>query len=1025
MRKEILVNPTLVVGVGGTGQHVAKMLRKMVEQDVHEDDRDRIPMRFVGIDTDLKDLNELSAEESPLHYYMPIAGKATHLGEDGDPREAAKLFARWLPRDRSGKLKVSPSHLKDGEGAMGRRLVGRYAFKYFAPGHFTAIQRQVDALCNLCNNPILPFKGIEYRASNKIEVFVVCSMVGGTGSGAFLDVLAMCHRLCEQTASQVSCKINLVLVTPSAFQNDVHPSNRQTHQATAYACLKDLDNLLNRDTPTLFEFFHHQSVEVAGPLANNVVLLGRHGGTGTVESLQELFRALAIHLYALIGTPIGSAQNSFNNNDTVSGQLDPNGGIRRYSSIGLVGFDFDQATRSYRLSNRAALGAVRRLRNGKKDERVADDVAIESILGPFLRGAGGPVLQVRERKGEDLRISDSTADQSPRGLAEELLRRSGTVRKDTVLVEFRERAKKLWYGSPREGLGGWRQEIEQKLEELVDSRGTASVVTVLSKLKDAIGAAKEDLVRSTLAPDLATSARAIGGRLESFGPLQNLFQKERVSDAKDEAQQEFNQLVDNLYRALAAQAVQEVVFGNSGGIDSVVGQVFDRVQAADSVLQLTEQRLKEQSEHGLAPDLTAMDRSRLIYDLLSDWPEDADRPVEGYGDQVQLEFVAESGGLFKSLDRLRESAGKPAHVALAENLVERARPGVESTADEHVLDLAFRAWPGNLFRENLGRILHNLTPLSHVDQSDPDQPLYDTTQALVPLGEDGDHPRLDEFDRAFRDLAANQQLNQAATLSHPGQTNRVLIALGVRGFALNDRAYPPLKQWRAQYESMRPNSPHLDVDVNWMREQGPGQRSSGSRSQVWTLGLAYGLIAQGKGNVYFNNIITKQSHDPKRKGTPEEWEVDAEGIMAAVRESPDGSALLARCCQLPAHQRLANRKLELATAFTVPERAVKEWHRRDRIAKGRAQAMDDFISDRSEDFADVETGIILLLEEYLKLMGKGTMLRELTDYRDRLSALRFAGEDMGAQIDVEIQMLNYTLDQLAEGRLGLPKPTGL
>ena len=60
--REVLVNPTLVVGVGGTGCHVAKKLRKLIEDDVHPKDRDRIPMRFIGLDTHIADLTGLRWE---------------------------------------------------------------------------------------------------------------------------------------------------------------------------------------------------------------------------------------------------------------------------------------------------------------------------------------------------------------------------------------------------------------------------------------------------------------------------------------------------------------------------------------------------------------------------------------------------------------------------------------------------------------------------------------------------------------------------------------------------------------------------------------------------------------------------------------------------------------------------------------------------------------------------------------------------------------------------------------------------
>jgi len=1034
---EVEVNPTLVVGVGGTGCHVVKMLRKMIEQDVDEKDRERIPMRFIGIDTNLKELNGCQSDETPLHFGMAIAGAAKALGKPEDKSEAGSGFRAWLPKNSAGKIAIDPELLAKGEGAGGMRLLGRYAFKYFAPYDFQTVQEHIESLRDICNNPIAKWRGLEYVAGPRIEIFLVCSLAGGTGSGAFLDALAMCHRLCNEAASGVTRGIHLVLVTPSAFQNVVNQKLLPVHKATAYACLKDLENLLSDAVPKTFEFHGQRDVTIRGPIADNVYLLGRHGTTGTVSDLNELFRILAIQLYAMIGTPMGMAFSSISNNNSTLNSKDSSGQKKRYSAFGLVGLDYDLATRMYRASSSVAKEAAIAIRLGQAGVQIDGDTADRealSLVKAYTNGTAAPrVTELMGNRASALSLPGAAEEERPKEIIERIRTASGRT-EQSLQSEFRSFADTAWNGSAQTGTLGWKADFEFSLYDVVRRYGTCGARLILASAEILVRRAKQDLDDRIAPMALSALSADANARLDRISGFAMIMRPVQANTDKLTAIGFYNNGVEAALRDLSAKQIADTAFGPKGLL-SVLTAVQSRVNMADDLARRTADALVKRSEVGESPQATALDRSRVIYDVVREWDDVPNPAVDGRGIECFQAWISGVAGsptdpgrrIVDELCSFVDQSGKgkeSGDVKLANVLSECAGGLIQDSTVEHILDVIMPGKDTEEIQKNLRRTVKNLTPLALVDQLDPDDAPLDIIQALVPAGDNGAHPKQGRFDTIFNNVCREVLRGSSGCTTFGGRPNRMLIAKWIHGFALSDLSFGPLAELRKHYQQQRPKNDFLEVDARWMNAAGPGEGTKGGRPLLWALGLAYGLIAQ-KGNRYFNNLRSMHQRNPEVKGTREEFEVDAALILKATSSNKLVQEWLPTVLVGPCSQTLSKKKIALASDIGEKGTAVDR-NVRDLFGTGRDKSMSNFINDVGEDFTDVEIGLTLVLNAYVESRGKANVLVELNEYEARLTAVKGSSEDMAQQVTEEISMIGLAIENLHNlGTLGLPEPSGI
>ncbi|HLV81389.1 MAG TPA: tubulin-like doman-containing protein, partial [Chthonomonadaceae bacterium] len=283
---EIAVYPTMVVGLGGTGCKIAKRLKRTLNAEGVA----ALNIKFVGIDTDLAESSARNEAELPLDRFITIGGQPVHF--DPNDRSNEPLLS-WLPTDDSGKMLVGASNLGAGQGAGGHRLMGRFAYNYFAPNQFINLQQTIDQLLDLGVNPLAQqWEGIQFKYLPGMAVYVIGSLVGGTGSGIFLDTLATLHHLTGRALADRTRFFSGLFLLPSVFDYRAIGSQSYDHSATAYACLKDLDLLLERDDPDLHSFWFYNEPRPYTPtqrLLDSCYLVDRYSGSGALMTDEDVY----------------------------------------------------------------------------------------------------------------------------------------------------------------------------------------------------------------------------------------------------------------------------------------------------------------------------------------------------------------------------------------------------------------------------------------------------------------------------------------------------------------------------------------------------------------------------------------------------------------------------------------------------------------------------------------------------------------------------------------------------------------
>jgi len=288
-RPTVVFRPTVVIGLGGTGYEVVLKLKKRFI-DVYGSVPEII--QFLSIDTTENiqerekspDGNSVFLEPNEL-YAISVANPSGLVGGRNEHID------EWWP-------KQIPAHgIISGAGQI--RARGRLAL--FA---------KVGDISSLISQAVNKVRGIRtskqafsdnFQVSNRdgVEIFIVGSLAGGTGSGTFLDTAFLTRQYLNSFSN-----ITGVFVLPRVFSNLA-----QTHmvKSNAYGALKEIEHFWNLSPSNALEIDYGISkVKVDRPPFDAVFLIDGINKKGTVVSRpDDLQNLVADGLYIQIGSQIG------------------------------------------------------------------------------------------------------------------------------------------------------------------------------------------------------------------------------------------------------------------------------------------------------------------------------------------------------------------------------------------------------------------------------------------------------------------------------------------------------------------------------------------------------------------------------------------------------------------------------------------------------------------------------------------------------------------------------------------------
>jgi hypothetical protein len=338
--------PTVLVGVGGTGAEVLLRVRRLIEESYGSLKKFPI-VSFLWIDTD-KDYKVGNPESagSPLKdnekYWASVSGR--EVSDIMTNMHKFPWIESWFPQE----LERNIGALEAGAGQI--RACGRFAFFY----NYHNIKARFNEACNRVKGHE-NFLQDEYDIrvnSNSINIFVVGSLSGGTGSGMLLD-LGYCIR--DWLKGQGSPLINAIVPMPNAFAS-IKVGDRVL--ANGYAALMELSYFSDYRTEYVAQFSSGLVDEVRDtrPPFDFTYLVGTKNGEAEFN-LDQLREMIAKNIFFDLTSDFAPHKRSIR--DNIKGawaQADPGGRgyPKNFMSFGLATIEIPMAQIRATLSSRLA-----------------------------------------------------------------------------------------------------------------------------------------------------------------------------------------------------------------------------------------------------------------------------------------------------------------------------------------------------------------------------------------------------------------------------------------------------------------------------------------------------------------------------------------------------------------------------------------------------------------------------------------------------------------------------------------------
>lgn len=321
------VIPTLFVGLGGQGRRIAENLKVRLEEryeavpgKYHEH------IKFFCADTNVHESFGASFPSDPNRPKLELAGDEL-FSLSNTPIEDLKNGSHPLGRLLPPELYSDQIY----QGAQQIRRLGRVSLLY----HYTNFRNKLEIVINRLLQPDKnPPPGALQRLDDKrLQVYIVCSICGGTGSGTFIDTAFIIRDIMRRYKT-IATNVIGVFLMPEVL--NVQGSARARIRANAYAALLDL------------EYFNQPS-QVGDPLYQ--VDLGEAGslsangepfsqcylvqGNDRYNDIEQIAPILGDALETLICTEIGAKIDGVQDNIRPQFTRYPNGFRTFYSALGI------------------------------------------------------------------------------------------------------------------------------------------------------------------------------------------------------------------------------------------------------------------------------------------------------------------------------------------------------------------------------------------------------------------------------------------------------------------------------------------------------------------------------------------------------------------------------------------------------------------------------------------------------------------------------------------------------------------
>lgn len=474
------IKRTICIGLGGTGKDVLMRIRRLIV-DKHGS-LDALPVvSFVHIDTDKASNNVTGLRTGNFYHGVDLRFsnaekvaatmsrneidnfksemKRKSSNYEGSPG-VFKNIECWFPPQLLGDLKAID------EGAQGIRPVGRLAFFHNHRQIKTAIETAEKK--TLGHESKLIQQGL--LVDNKLSIFVVGSLCGGTGSGTFLDTAYFLQRLYGDREAQIS---GYLVISPELY------GNTPSMNANTYAALKELNYYATAGTnfKAYYDLHNLQYVEESRPPFDYVYLISnRTNSDYRILEKSKLCNIIAHKINLVFAGELSSAVTSDRDNyleHFIVLDKHPRPNVQRYLTFGLAKIYFPRDIAVQVSLNKIKLKLVKYWLQGEGQSPDAK-ILLERFLNQWYTEGDrseGLINKLRQAT-TDGNKTFSNALSSWRNRLENSIAECETRDERQNLIaqlarEIREQFRKVQPGESDSNRGVWLTNIKQAREEII------------------------------------------------------------------------------------------------------------------------------------------------------------------------------------------------------------------------------------------------------------------------------------------------------------------------------------------------------------------------------------------------------------------------------------------------------------------------------------------------------------------------------------------------------------------------------
>ncbi len=308
----IELRPTLVLGLGGSGTRIALELKARLEEELGPDSNYQDIIKILCLDT-AKEARTTTQPNNPH--------KVVEISQETEMLRISSVPLRQLIMNRGENPAIDdilPESLESthvDQGAQQVRRIGRISLMYHYETVLERLRQAVGALRALGADRRQRFaadgRPIRRVDSQRLRVFLLSSICGGTGGGTFIDMAYMARFIGTREGIEDARSVEVVgmLLLPEVFP-EVSSSGGERIRANAYASLLDLEyyNQITANEQTLYKvrFSEKRSLEVEGPPFTVAYLVtGKSKTGGITQGMADLSPLLADSLHLMITSRVG------------------------------------------------------------------------------------------------------------------------------------------------------------------------------------------------------------------------------------------------------------------------------------------------------------------------------------------------------------------------------------------------------------------------------------------------------------------------------------------------------------------------------------------------------------------------------------------------------------------------------------------------------------------------------------------------------------------------------------------------